>query len=78
MRKIAQQEIQKAIPQLYHDAYNQALIDLLNALRADVSTVVDISLSTGEKIFHSEKVKQVLMNSLYNEIISRLDGKFTV
>ena len=50
MRQIAKEEIAKALPQIQRDAYIHALSDLQQALRADVTTIVDIALSTGENI----------------------------
>lgn len=76
MRKIAHEEIKNTLPQVYKEAYSQAMHDLLNALRADISTIVDISLSTGEQIFHSEQLKHALLENLYREIVSKLDSEY--
>ena len=78
MREIAREEIEKAIPQIYQDAYNQAVSDLLSALRADVTTIVDIGTDSGEEIFRDSRTKQAIMNSLYNSIISHLDKQYTL
>ena len=69
MRQIAQEEIAKALPEIYRDAYAQAVNNLLSALRADVTTVVDVALDTGESIFHDARTRQVLLNALYDKII---------
>ncbi len=76
MRQIAQDEIRKAIPQIQKEAYNQAISDLLDALRADVTTIVDIQLDSGERIFHDSRTKQAIMNSVYNTIIKNLESHY--
>ncbi len=78
MRQIAREEIAKAIPQIQQDAYAHALSDLLGALRADVTTVVDIAMNTGEEIFHDAKTKQALMNSIYKTILDNLGTQYTI
>ena len=66
------QQTIKSIPEIQQTAYAQALSDLLNALRADITTVVDIALNTGEEIFHDSKTKQALMKSIYNTVLENL------
>ena len=66
MRQIAQEEIAKVLPEIYRDAYAQAVNNLISALRADITTVVDIALESGESIFHDSRTRQVLLNSLYD------------
>lgn len=78
MRQIAQEEIQKAIPDILQTAYAQALSDLLNALRADITTVVDIAMSTGEEIFHDSKTRHAIMNSIYNTVLEKLKTQYTI
>ena len=78
MRAIAQEEIKKAIPQIQEDAYNHAINNLLEALRADVNTVVDIQLSTGEHIFHDARTKQIIMRNIYDEIMKHLQTKYSI
>ena len=46
--------------------------DLLSALKADVTTVVNIQMDSGEEIFRDSRTKQVLFNAVYNTIISNL------
>lgn len=78
MRQIAQEEIAKALPQIYRDAYAQAVNSLLQALKADITTVVDIALDTGENIFHDARTRQALMNALYDTIIKNLQTDYTL
>lgn len=78
MRAIAQEEIKKAIPQIQEEAYNNAVHNLLEALRADVNTVVDIQLSTGEHIFHDARTKQIIMKNIYDEIMKHLQTKYSL
>ena len=78
MRQIAQEEIAKAIPQIQQDAYRQAVNNLLQALKADITTVVDIALDTGENSFHDARTRQALMNALYDTIIKNLQTDYTL
>ena len=78
MRKIAQEEIQKVIPQLYQEAYMQASNSLLQALQADITTIVDISLETGENILHDSQTKHVIMKNIYEIIKQNLPPEFTI
>ena len=78
MRQIAKEEIAKALPQIQRDAYIHALSDLQQALRADVTTIVDIALSTGENIFHDARTQQALMKSIYDLIIKNLPTDYTL
>ena len=68
MREIALEEIQKAIPQIQQDAYNQAVSNLLAALKMDIETVVNIALDTGEEIFHDKRTKQALLQTLIKSV----------
>ena len=78
MRQIAKEEIAKAIPEIYKEAYAQAMNDLLQALRADITTVVDIALESGEDIFHDSKTRQALMNNLYDMVIKNMQKDYTI
>ena len=78
MRQIAKEEIEKVIPQIYKEAYTQAINSLLQALRVDVTTVVDIALTTGEQIFHDARTRQALLKCMYETIISNLQTEFTI
>lgn len=78
MREIAQEEIRKAIPDIQKEAYNHAMSDLLSALKADVTTVVNIQLDSGEEIFRDSKTKQVLFTAVYNTIISKLQKHYVL
>ena len=78
MRQIAQEEIAKVIPEIYKEAYEQAMNDLLQALRADITTVVDIALESGEDIFHDSKTRQALMNNLYDMVIKNMQKDYTI
>lgn len=72
MREIAQEDIQKAIPQIQQEAYNQAISNLLSSLKMDIETCVDIGFSTGEEIFHDKRTKQAILTSVYNMIVNNL------
>ena len=78
MREIAQEEIRKAIPDIQKEAYNYAMSDLLSALKADVTTVVNIQMDSGEEIFRDSKTKQVLFTAVYNTIISKLQKHYVL
>jgi hypothetical protein len=78
MRQIAQEEIAKVIPEIYREAYAQAMNDLLQALRADITTVVDIALESGENIFHDARTRQALMNNLYETVIKNMQKEYTI
>ena len=65
MRQIAQEEIRKVIPDIERQAYERAINDLLEALRADITTIVDIALESGESIFHDSRTRQALYNHVY-------------
>ena len=78
MRQIALEEIQKVIPQIQQDAYAQALNSLLSALKADITTVVDIAFNTGENIFHDARTKQAIMNSIYQIVVDNLKSEYTI
>lgn len=78
MRQIAQEEIRKAVPDIQKEAYNHAMSDLLSALKADVTTVVNIQMDSGEEIFRDSRTKQVLFNAVYNRIISNLQKHYVL
>ena len=78
MRAIAQEEIRKAIPEIERHAYEKAINDLLEALRADVTAIVNIALETGENIFHDSRTRQALYNHVYNEIKKNLDRNYMI
>lgn len=78
MRQIAREEIEKVIPQIQQDAYAHALSDVLGALRADVTTVVDIAMNTGEEIFHDARTKQTLLDSIYKTVLDNLGTQYTI
>lgn len=78
MRQIAQEEIKKAIPDIERQAYERAINDLLEALRADITTIVDIALESGESIFHDSRTRQALYNHVYNEIKKNLNRSYTI
>lgn len=78
MRQIVQEEIAKVIPEIYREAYAQAMNDLLQALRADITTIVDIALESGEDIFHDSKTRQALMNNLYETVIKNMQSEYTI
>ena len=78
MREIAQEEIQKAIPQIQQEAYNQAISSLLDALKVDIETYVDIGFSTGEEIFHDKKTKQAIMKCIYDMIVDNLQKSYVL
>ena len=78
MQEIAQEEIRKAIPEIQKEAYHHAMSDLLSALKADVTTVVNIQLDSGEEIFHDSRTKQFLLNTVYNTIISNLQTHYVL
>ena len=77
-RQIAKEEIQKAIPQIQQEAYNQALSNLLAALKMDIETCVDIGFSTGEEIFHDRKTKEAILKNVYNMIVNNLEKSYTL
>ena len=54
------------------EAYNQAVNNLLAALRVDIETCVEIGLSTGEEIFRDRRTKQAILTSVYNMIVDNL------
>ncbi len=68
----------KVIPEIYREAYAQAMNDLLQALRADITTVVDIALESGENIFHDARTRQALMNNLYETVIKNMHSEYTI
>lgn len=76
MRQIAQEEIKKAIPEIYRDAYAQAVNALLQALQADITTVVDIAFESGENIFHDSRTKHAIMKSIYETIKQNLQSDY--
>lgn len=78
MREIAQEEIRKVIPEIQKEAYHHAMSDLLSALKADVSTVVSIQLDSGAEILHDIRTKQVLLDKVYNSIISKLQSHYVL
>lgn len=78
MRQIAREEIAKAIPQIQQDAYARALSNLLDALKADITTIVDIQTSTGEEIFHDSKTKQAIMSSIYKSVLDNLGSQYMI
>ena len=78
MREIAQEEIRKAVPQLQQEAYNQAVNDLLAALKMDIETCVDIAFNTGEEIFHDKKTKQAVLMNVYNMIVDNLQKSYVL
>ena len=78
MRQITQQEIQKTIPQIQQEAYAQALNSILSSLQADINTIVDISFSTGEEIFHDSKTKQIVMKAIYKKVIENLNKTYHI
>ena len=78
MKQIAQEEIQKAIPQIQQEAYNQAVSNLLAALKMDIETCVDVGFSTGEEIFHDRKTKQAVLTNVYNMIVDNLQKSYVL
>ena len=78
MRQIAQEEIEKVIPQIQQDAYAQAAKALLQALHADITTVVDIAFETGENIFHDARTKHAIMKSIYDLIEQNMQTEYTI
>lgn len=72
MRAVAQEEIQRAIPQIYQQAYNDALNDLLAALRVDVESIVSIGLANAGEIFYGKRCQAALLNAVLDEIEKNL------
>lgn len=76
--EIVDKKIAAVLPEVQRQAYQRAVNGLLDALKVDLNTVVNVAFENGEDIFHSSKTQQVIMNALYDKIQKGLEGDYKI
>lgn len=79
MQAIAEEIVQKYVPQIAAEIYNEALQRLVGALQYDVETIVTVSLEDVGQVFKSSQYRKIISDRIMKELTSRLDGlKFNI
>ena len=76
--EIVDKKVNEILGDLIQSTYYQALGDLLNALKVDINSIVEIAFSNAAEIFYGEKCQSSIKTALYNEVVKNLKTDYTL
>ncbi len=77
--EIAIKRINELVPGIAKEIYSQSLNDILQGLRYDIDTVVNIAFEDGRDIFTSSKARKAVSGAIYKEVVKGLEkAKFKI
>ena len=74
MRQIAEAAIKELVPNMAMQIYADTIQDMLNALRYDIETIVNISFDDAHDIFTSKRVRKYVSDKITREVIEHIDN----
>ena len=75
---IFNKKLEQIIPQIEQSAYDRAINALLNALKVDVTTIVEVGMAQGADIFYGKACQTAIMNEVFNTIRNNLLSEYTL
>lgn len=74
MRRVAKEMIEELVPPIARQIYAETIQSILDALRYDIETVVNISFDDAHDIFTSKRVRKYVSDRITREVIRRLSS----
>lgn len=73
IQRMINETIKNVVPQMIDEKCGEMVRAMIGALEYDVRTCVDIAFNDASDIFHSEKARQFVSDSIVRQIENRLN-----
>lgn len=75
--EIVDKKLDSILPQLYQEAYTSAYQSFMEDLSFDVTTCVNVALSSGEVILNDKRNQRIIAERIMEELRKQIGSKMT-
>lgn len=75
--EIVDKKLDSILPQLYQEAYTSAYQSFMEDLSFDVTTCVNVALSSGEVILNDKRNQRIIAEHIMEELRKQIGSKMT-